>query len=97
MNTLPPVGPQQNTRKANGTGRLLWVGLGVIFAAAALFFWREHRAYLFVALPFLFLLACPLMHMFMHHGHGGQGTVKDAHSDHAPMTAHSRHDDLNAD
>jgi len=24
-------------------------------------------------LPFLFLLACPLMHMFMHRGHGGHG------------------------
>jgi hypothetical protein len=22
-------------------------------------------------LPWLFLAACPLMHMFMHHGHGG--------------------------
>jgi hypothetical protein len=21
-------------------------------------------------LPYLFLLACPLMHLFMHHGHG---------------------------
>lgn len=95
MNTLPPVGPQQKTRRANGTGRLLLVCLGVIFAA--LFLWTEHRAFLFVALPFLFLLACPLMHVFMHHGHGGHGTAKDAHSDHAPRTAHSRHDDLDAD
>lgn len=96
MNTLPPVGPQQNTHKANGTRWLLWVGLGVIFTAA-LFLWMEHRAYLFVALPFLFLLACPLMHVFMHHGQGEHGTAKDAHSDHAPMTAHSRHDDPDAD
>ncbi len=22
-------------------------------------------------LPYLLLLACPLMHLFMHHGHGG--------------------------
>ncbi len=96
MNALPPVGPQQNTRKANGTGRLLLVGLGVILAAA-LFLWMEHWAYLFFALPFLFLLACPLMHMFMHHGHGGHGTANDEQSDHAPMTAHSRHDDSDAD
>jgi hypothetical protein len=27
----------------------------------------------FGALPFLLLAACPLMHLFMHHGHGGQG------------------------
>jgi hypothetical protein len=24
-------------------------------------------------LPFLIFLACPLMHLFMHHGHGGHG------------------------
>ena len=24
-------------------------------------------------LPFLLLLACPLMHVFMHHGHGQSG------------------------
>ncbi|MDD2920638.1 DUF2933 domain-containing protein, partial [Rhodoferax sp.] len=23
------------------------------------------------ALPYLLLAACPLMHVFMHHGHGG--------------------------
>jgi hypothetical protein len=31
----------------------------------------EHRAHLIPYLPWLFLAACPLMHMFMHHGHGG--------------------------
>jgi len=33
-------------------------------------FWGSH---FFGALPFLLLLACPLMHLFMHHGHGGRG------------------------
>ena len=42
------------------------------FAAVALFFLlTEHRAHLFGVLPFLFLLACPLMHLFMHRGQGG--------------------------
>lgn len=34
----------------------------------------EHRAHLIPYLgywPFLLILACPLMHLFMHHGHGG--------------------------
>jgi hypothetical protein len=34
----------------------------------------EHRAHIATAipyLPFLLLLACPLMHIFMHGGHGG--------------------------
>ena len=31
----------------------------------------EHRAHVLPWLPWLFLAACPLMHMFMRHGHGG--------------------------
>jgi hypothetical protein len=36
----------------------------------------EHRAHLWLVvpwLPWLLLLACPLMHLFMHGGHGGHG------------------------
>ncbi|NMM12828.1 MAG: DUF2933 domain-containing protein [Rhodoferax sp.] len=47
------------------------VGLIVIGAVAGYFLLTEHRAHFFGALPFLLLLACPLMHVFMHHGHGG--------------------------
>lgn len=32
-----------------------------------------HRAHLFAILPYLLLLACPLMHFFMHGGHGKHG------------------------
>lgn len=45
------------------------------FLAIALFFLlTEHRAHVFGVLPWLLILACPLMHLFMHrgHGHGGQ-------------------------
>jgi len=31
----------------------------------------EHTAHLFGMLPFLLVLACPLMHLFHHHRHGG--------------------------
>ncbi|RQP27724.1 DUF2933 domain-containing protein [Burkholderia ubonensis] len=39
----------------------------------------EHRAHLLGWLPFLFILACPLMHLFMHHGHehGDGGAAED--------------------
>ena len=47
------------------------IGLIVLGAIAAYFLFTEHRAHLFGALPFLLLLACPLMHVFMHRGHGG--------------------------
>ena len=46
-----------------------WVFWGFL-AIAAFFLLSEHRAHLFGALPYLLLLACPLMHIFMHRGHG---------------------------
>src|SRR3546814_6321766 len=38
---------------------------------AGFFLILEHRAHLLGWLPFLILLLCPLMHIFMHGGHGG--------------------------
>jgi hypothetical protein len=49
-----------------------------LFAIVASFFViLEHQAHLIPYLPWLLLLACPLMHLFMHHGHGGH-----EHGDH---------------
>ena len=46
----------------------------IAFAAIAAFFLlAEHRAHVLGFLPFAFLLACPLLHVFMHGGHGGHG------------------------
>jgi peptidoglycan/LPS O-acetylase OafA/YrhL len=39
-------------------------------AVAGFFLLTEHTAHVFGALPYLLLAACPLMHIFMHHGHG---------------------------
>ena len=53
-----------------------WLGsrgsvvLLVFLAIVAFFLFTEHRAHLFGILPYLLLLACPLMHFFMHGGHG---------------------------
>ena len=45
-----------------------------IFAVIALvLLWGEHKVHLLGALPWLILLACPFIHMFMHGGHGNQG------------------------
>jgi len=62
--------------RGNGTkSRTKWVFIGFL-VIAAYFVITEHRAHLsgfLYYLPFLFLLACPLMHIFMHggHSHGG--------------------------
>ncbi|MBI2958821.1 MAG: DUF2933 domain-containing protein [Betaproteobacteria bacterium] len=48
------------------------IALLVFGGVSAFFFIAEHRAHALGALPFLLLLACPLMHVFMHGRHGGQ-------------------------
>lgn len=58
-----------------------WVFLGFL-AVAAFFLLSEHRAHALGWLPWLILLACPLMHIFMHrdHGHGnGAGRGEGGH------------------
>ena len=58
------------------------LGFGLI---AAFFLVTEHAAHLFGVLPWVLLLACPLMHLFMHHGHGGnshsRGSTRDQETD----------------
>lgn len=56
-------------------GRSFWTSRAFVvflgFAAIALvLLWKEHSAHILGAIPYLFLLACPLMHIFMHGGHG---------------------------
>lgn len=47
-------------------------GFGAIglIGATSYFLFMEHREHLFEFLPYLILLACPLMHLLMHGGHG---------------------------
>lgn len=54
------------------SSRTKWYFLGFL-AIAGYFLLTEHRAHVVPYLPFLLLLACPLMHLFMHGGHGGHG------------------------
>jgi len=49
--------------------RARWALWGFM-AVAAFFLWSEHRAHVMGLLPYLLLLACPIMHLFHHHGHG---------------------------
>ena len=55
-----------------------WALYGFL-AVAGFFLFTEHRAHLLGLLPYLFLLACPLMHLFMHHGHGDGGQHSHHH------------------
>jgi hypothetical protein len=54
------------------TSRAFVVCLAFLIIAGILL-WTEHLAHAFGYLPYLLILACPLMHLFMHGGHGGHG------------------------
>lgn len=47
-----------------------WPVLLAFLVIAGFLLWEEHQAHMIGALPYLILLACPLLHMFMHGGHG---------------------------
>jgi hypothetical protein len=54
----------------------------IVFAAiAAYFLLSEHRAHFLGALPWLLILACPLMHVFMHGDHGDHANGHDQRDD----------------
>ena len=41
----------------------LWLGFCVFLAIAVFFLWEEHSAHILGAVPYLLLLACPLLHI----------------------------------
>jgi hypothetical protein len=61
--------------------RWKWALAGFL-ALAAVFLWTEHRAHLLGVLPYLLILACPLLHFF-HHGRHGHGPHRQDGSDRA--------------
>lgn len=59
------------------------IGLVVIGGIGGYFLLTEHLAHMVGALPYLLLLACPLIHVFMHRGHGG--TITQARRNLPPL------------
>jgi hypothetical protein len=59
----------------HGTAPSFWKSpFGVVCTllaiAASIYLYVAHQAHVYSLLPYLFLAACPLLHMFMHRGHG---------------------------
>ena len=46
-----------------------WV-VTLALAALGVYLFAAHTGHILSALPYLLLLVCPLMHLFMHRGHG---------------------------
>ena len=72
-----------NTERSNQTNsqKIIWKNPLVIACLLAVGYWlfTYHSQHLLGWLPYLILLLCPLMHIFMHggHGHGGHGGSED--------------------
>jgi hypothetical protein len=71
--------PGQALKGMSLKSRVGLVLIGFLVIGGALLF-TEHRAHVLGLLVWLPLLACPLMHVFMHGGHGQHG-------------GHDRHDE----
>jgi hypothetical protein len=53
--------------------------LALVAVVGGFYLVSEHSAHLYGALPYLVLLACPLMHVFLHRGHRHTGHVHGQH------------------
>lgn len=67
----------QDPQRPGGWSSRGKIAFAVFLAIALFFLLSEHRAHLFGFLPFLLLLACPLIHLFHHGGHGSHGHPSD--------------------
>ncbi len=64
-----------NTTQQSIARGWLWSRTGLVLLAflaiAAFFLVTEHTAHVLGVLPFLLVLLCPLLHLFLHGRHGG--------------------------
>lgn len=63
----------------------------IFLVITAFYLITEHTAHVFGALPYILLLLCPLLHVFMHGGHGnhtGSQNQRDSESDHPQGHVH---------
>lgn len=74
MNLPDPAHDQSGARPGLSRNSLIVLGLAVTAAIAGALLFTQHQAHVLGALLWLPLLACPLMHFFMHgRHHGGRG------------------------
>lgn len=59
------------SRGSSGPSRPVKTALLMVAVVGGFYLLREHWGHVAGNWVYLLLLACPLMHLFMHHGHGG--------------------------
>lgn len=87
MNSAPNFSLGQWLRSRTGLGLLAFLGIAAFFLAI------EYTAHFFGILPWLLLLLCPLLHSFMHGGHGDHGVHmgREGHADGGTQPSHRDH------
>jgi hypothetical protein len=75
MTTFPQA-PERNWRATLVRTPLGWA-LTLAVAALGLYLLLAHTGHVLSALPYLLLMACPLMHLFMHGDHGHSRREQD--------------------
>ncbi|MBL6751661.1 MAG: DUF2933 domain-containing protein [Nevskia sp.] len=76
-------GPHPRSRWSNHIVNWMIAGLVLV---AAYFVIGEHWVHVAPFLPFLLLLSCPVMHLFMHHHHGHGGHHHESDDFRTPQT-----------
>jgi hypothetical protein len=73
-----------NRLRRPASRRSFYIGLAICLGIVGFFLVLEHRAHVIPYVPYLLLALCPLLHMFMHRGHGGHDHKANGHdrSDH---------------
>lgn len=67
-----------------------WMIVGLVLVAAY-FVIGEHWVHIAPYFPLLLFLSCPLMHLFMHHGHGRHHHRDSGNSQNLPVNREERH------
>ena len=60
-----------------------WLGICVLAASAVFLLWEDHESHFMQALPYALLLACPVLHLLMHRGHGAHRHGAGSHDSEA--------------
>ena len=76
MDAGRPFNVSQWLRSKTGLALVAFLGITTFFLVT------EHTAHVFGFLPYALLLLCPLLHLFMHDGHGDHG-AHTGHKGHA--------------
>jgi hypothetical protein len=70
MNTTPNPSTSPRSWRTALVGTPLGWAVTLALAALGIYLFATHTGHILAALPYLLLLACPLMHVFMHGSHG---------------------------